>query len=153
MSHFYFCGIDSGSIFICPRFFLGQVITKNMSLCSWEITKKSFCQKRLYIFHFSTLWIWLFEIFDKCLQGQKLSRSSTGTTKSPIPGNHWVPLGCRALLGSVKPRQLMLSDRICCQTINVVRQWMLSDSQYHQTGNVVRQSIWSDNRAIPVMKL
>ena len=60
--------------------------------------------------------------------------------------------GCRALLGSVKPRQLMLSDRICCQTINVVRQWMLSDSQYHQTGNVVRQSIWSDNRAIPVMK-
>ena len=24
------------------------------------------------------------------------------TTKSPIRGNHWVPLGCRALLGSVK---------------------------------------------------
>ena len=24
------------------------------------------------------------------------------TTKSPIQGNHWVPLGCRALLGSVK---------------------------------------------------
>jgi hypothetical protein len=24
------------------------------------------------------------------------------TTKSPIRGNHWVSLGCRALLGSVK---------------------------------------------------
>jgi hypothetical protein len=26
------------------------------------------------------------------------------TTTSPIRGNHWVPLGCRALLGSVKLR-------------------------------------------------
>ena len=138
--------VESILDFICPRVFFGQVITKNLSLCSWEITKKSFCQKRLYIFHFSTLWIWLFEIFDKCLQGQKLSRSSTGTTKSPNPGNHWVPLGCRALLGSVKPRQLMLSDRICCQTINVGRQSMLSDSQYHQTGNVVRKPKLSDSR-------
>ena len=24
------------------------------------------------------------------------------TTKSSIGGNHWVPIGCRALLGSVK---------------------------------------------------
>ena len=73
------------------------------------------------------------------------------TTKSPIPGNHWVPLGCRALLGSVKPRQLMLSDRICCQTIEFVRQPISSDRQCCQKAKVVRQLIWSDNRAIPVI--
>ena len=33
------------------------------------------------------------------LQGPRLM---AWTTKSPIWGNHWVPLGCRALLGSVK---------------------------------------------------
>ena len=34
------------------------------------------------------------------LQGPRLM---AWTTKSPIRGNHWwVPLGCRALLGSVK---------------------------------------------------
>ena len=32
------------------------------------------------------------------------------TTKSPIRGNHWVPLGCRALLGSVKCEKC---DYIC----------------------------------------
>jgi hypothetical protein len=32
------------------------------------------------------------------LQGPRLM---TWTTKSPIQGNQWVPLGCRALLGSV----------------------------------------------------
>ena len=72
------------------------------------------------------------------LQGPRLM---AWTTKSPIPGNHWVPLGCRALLGSVKPRQLMLSDRICCQTINVVRQWMLSDSRYGLT--IGQNQLWN----------
>ena len=33
------------------------------------------------------------------LQGPRLM---AWTTKSPIRGNHWVLLGCRALLGSVK---------------------------------------------------
>ena len=33
------------------------------------------------------------------LQGPRLM---AWTTKSPIWGNHWVLLGCRALLGSVK---------------------------------------------------
>ena len=33
------------------------------------------------------------------LQGPRLM---AWTTKSPIQGNHWVPIGCRALLGSVK---------------------------------------------------
>ena len=69
--------------------------------------------------------------------------------------------GCRALLGSVKPRQLMteyvvrqnmLSDDQCWQTVNVVRQPISSDRQCCQKAKVVRQSIWSDNRAIPVMK-
>ena len=54
--------------------------------------------------------------------------------------------GFRALLGSVKPRQLMMSDRICCQTEYVVRRSMLADSQYHQTGNVVRKPKLSDSR-------
>ena len=31
------------------------------------------------------------------------------TTKNPIPGNHWVPLGCRALLGSVKRQGITFS--------------------------------------------
>ena len=33
------------------------------------------------------------------LQGPRLM---AWTSKSPIRGNHWVPLGCRAHLGSVK---------------------------------------------------
>ena len=35
------------------------------------------------------------------LQGPRLM---AWTTKSPILGNHWVPLGCRVLLGSVKQK-------------------------------------------------
>ena len=33
------------------------------------------------------------------LQGPRLM---AWTTKSPIRGNHWIPIGCKALLGSVK---------------------------------------------------
>ena len=92
--------------------FLGQITTKNLSLRSWEITKKSFRRKLLKIFHFFTLWIWLFGIFDKRPQGCYEVKYSMGllqgprlmarTTKSPIRRNHWVPLGCRGHLGSVK---------------------------------------------------
>ena len=104
--------IDSGPIFYMSQSFFGQ---KNLSLFSWEIIKKSFCWKWLKIFLFSTLWIWLFGIFDKnrpAAQGSNEVKNSRDllqgprlmawTTKSPIRGNHWVPLGCRALLGSVK---------------------------------------------------
>ena len=50
------------------------------------------------IFHFSTLWIWLFGIFDKPPQGCDEVKNSMGprlmawTLKSSIQGNHWVPL-------------------------------------------------------------
>ena len=74
--------------------------------------KKSFCRKWLKKFHFLTLWIWLFGIFDKCPQGWDEVKNSMGllqgprlmawTTKSPILENHWVPWGCMAHLGSVK---------------------------------------------------
>ena len=100
-----------GQYFICPGVFIGQITTKNLSLCSWEITKKSFRRKLLKIFHFFTLWIWLFGIFDKRPQGCYEVKYSMGllqgprlmarTTKSPIRRNHWVPLGCRGHLGSV----------------------------------------------------
>ena len=82
------------------RVFLGQITTKNLSLCLWEITKKVFCRKLLKNFHFSTLWIWLFEIFDQRPQGCDEVKTSMGlllgprlmawTTKSPIRRNHWV---------------------------------------------------------------
>ena len=101
-----------GQYFICPRVFLGRITTKNLSLCPWEITKKSFRRKLLKIFHFLTLWIWLFGIFDKRPQGCHEVKNSMGllqgprlmawTTKSPILENHWVPWGCMAHLGSVK---------------------------------------------------
>ena len=52
------------------------------------------------------------EIFDKRTQGCNEVKNSMGllqgprlmawTTKSPIRRNHWVPLGCRGHLGSVK---------------------------------------------------
>ena len=102
------------------RFFFRQINIKNLSSCSWEITKKSFRGKLLKIFHFSTLWIWLFGIFDKHPQGCDEVKNSMGllqgprlmtwTTKSQIRGNHWVPLGCRTLLGSVKCEKC---DYIC----------------------------------------
>ena len=98
-------------ILYVPVFF-SQITTKNLFLCSWEITKKSFCRKWLNIFHFSTLWIWLFGVFDKRPRGCDKVKNSMGLlqgprlmawiTKNPIRGNHRVPLGCRALLGSVK---------------------------------------------------
>ena len=94
-----------------PTFF-NQITSKKLSLCSWEITKKILRWKGLKIFHFLTLSIWKFGIFDKCLQGCDEVKNSmgplqgprlmTGITKSPIWGNQWVHLGCRALLGSVK---------------------------------------------------
>ena len=100
------------NIFICLRGFLGQISIKNLSLYSWEITRKFFCKKMLKNFNFSTFWIWLFGIFDKHPQGCNEIKTSMGllqgfrlrawTTKSPIQGNHWVPWGCRAHLGSVK---------------------------------------------------
>ena len=81
-------------------------------LCSWEITKKSLCRKWLKRFHFLTLWIWKFGIFDQNPQGCERVKNSMGLlqgprlmawiTKSPIRGNCWVPWGCRAHLGSVK---------------------------------------------------
>ena len=52
-----------------------------------------------------------FDFFEKALhligllQGPRLM---TRTTKSPIRGNHWVLIGCRALLGSVRPFMLKL---------------------------------------------
>ena len=70
--------------------------------------------------------------------GQKLNESSTGprlkawTTKSPIRGNHWFPLGCRALLGSVKIWHLLnsLSDwktfKSCWLHITLHFWWLLS---------------------------
>ena len=92
-------------------FLFNQITTWKLSLCSWEITKKSFCRKLLKIFHFLTLWIWLFGIFDKRPQGCHEVKNSMGllqgprlmawTTKSPILENHWVPWGCMAHLGSV----------------------------------------------------
>ena len=105
-------GLILGKYFICPGVFIGQITTKNLSLCSWEIIKKSFRGKLHKNFHFSTLWIWLFWIFDKYPQGCYEVKNSMGhlqgprlmawTTENPIRGNHWVPWGCGAHLGSVK---------------------------------------------------
>ena len=113
-----FVGSILRQYFICLRVFFGRITTKNLSLCSWEITEKSFRGKLLKNFHFSTLWIWLFWIFDKHPQGCDEVKNSMGllqgprlmtwTTKSPIRGNHWVPLVCRALLGSVNKTMLRL---------------------------------------------
>ena len=114
-----------GKYFICMGVFLGQITTKNLSLRSWEITKKSFRRKLLKIFHFFTLWIWLFGIFDKRPQGCYEVKYSMGllqgprlmarTTKSPIRRNHWVPLGCRGHLGSVKQCITFISYRLYCK--------------------------------------
>ena len=90
----YFCWIDSGPIFYMSWRFFCQITTKKTCLYVHE------------------KWIWLFGIFDKPSQGCDEVKNSMGllqgprlmawTTKSPIWGNHWVPWGCRAHLGSVK---------------------------------------------------
>ena len=104
------------------EFFLGRITTKNLALCPWEITEKSFRRKLLKFFHFLTLWIWLFGIFDKRPQGCHEVKNSMGllqgprmmawTTISPILENHWVPWGCMAHLGSVKPKMLVSRPKI-----------------------------------------
>ena len=105
--------IDSGPIFYISKSFFEQNHYKKPVFCPWEIIKKSFRRKLLKIFHFLTLWIWLFGIFDKRPQGCHEVKNSMGilqgprlmawTTKSPILENHWVPWGCMAHLGSVNP--------------------------------------------------
>ena len=39
------------------------------------------------------------------------TRLMAWTTKSPIQENHWVPVGCRALLGSVQ--SVMIAAILC----------------------------------------
>ena len=122
-----------GRYFICLGVFIGQITTKNQSLRSWEIIKKSFRRKLHKNFHFWTLCIWLFGIFDKRPQGCYEVKNSMGhlqgprmmawTTKSPIRGNRWVPWGCRAHLGSVKGHFWSMPKaefRIWCGTWNFV---------------------------------
>jgi hypothetical protein len=79
----YFCRINSGPIFYMSKSFFGQTTTKNLFLCSWEITKKSLCWKLLKIFHFSTVSIWLFGIFDKRPQGCDQVKNSMGLLQGP----------------------------------------------------------------------
>ena len=94
------------------HFCFNQITSKNVSLSSWEIIKKILHGKGLKFFHFSTLWIWNFGIFGKhpCRSAMRsktqwvfyrgIYSRMAWTTKSIIRGNHWVPLGCRALLSS-----------------------------------------------------
>ena len=57
LNRFHYCQILLSDRFwtdlnICLGVFLGQITSKNLFLCSWEITKKSFRWKWLRIFHF-----------------------------------------------------------------------------------------------------
>ena len=109
----YFCQIDSGPIWKFVGYFFCQITSKKLSLCSWEITKKSLWWKGLNFF-FSFFDLMDLKIWDfwqipsgvwkvKNSMGlQQGSRLMARTTKSPILGNHWVPLVCKALLGSDK---------------------------------------------------
>ena len=113
----YFCRIASGPIFYMSGNCFGPNTTKNLSLCSWKITKKLFRPNLLKKIHFSTLWIWLFGILDKRPQGCDEVKTLMGllqaprlmawTPKSPVRRNHWVPWGWRAHLGSVKSRSIL----------------------------------------------
>ena len=104
--------IDSGPIFYMSQSFFWPNHYKKPVFMFMRNYKEILLRNWFKIFHFSTLWIWLFGIFDKRPQGCDEVKNSMGllqgprlmawTTKSPIRGNHWVPLGCRALLGSVK---------------------------------------------------
>ena len=90
--------------------FFGQITSKKLFSCSWEITKKSLRQKGLKIFIF---WPYGFENLGFLTNaawvrwGQKLNGSSTGTKTDDLDrkksnlGKSVVPLGCRAILGSV----------------------------------------------------
>ena len=108
-----------GRYFICLQGFFGPNHYKKPV---WEITKKFFRRKWVKNLYFLTLWTWVFGIFDKHPQGCYEVKNSMGllqgprlmawTTKSPIRGNHWVPLSCRALLGSVKTLILFLGETL-----------------------------------------
>ena len=94
----YFCRINSGPIFYMSQSFFWPNHYK----------KPVFMFMRNYKDFFSFFDLMDLTIWEGCdevknsmglLQGPRLM---AWTTKSPIRGNHWVPLGCRALLGSVK---------------------------------------------------
>ena len=96
---------------LSATFFLTKSLQTNCPYIHKKLQRNPSVGRGLKI-HFWSLWIWKILIFDKCPQGCDEVKNTMGilhgprlmtwTTKSPIPGNHWVPLGCRALLGSVK---------------------------------------------------
>ena len=94
------------------KIFFCQITSKKLPLCSWE-TQRNFSVWRGLTF--LIFWPYGFENFGflkNVCRGAMSSKNSMGllkglrliawTTKSSIRGNHWVPLGCMALLGSVK---------------------------------------------------
>ena len=99
-------------------FFLTKSLQTNCPYIHKKLQRNPSVGRGLKI-HFWSLWIWKFLIFDKCPQGCDEVKNTMGilhgprlmtwTTKSPIPGNHWVPLGCRALLGSAKKYKSKIS--------------------------------------------
>ena len=71
-----------------------KMLTPNIPKNQWEkLNRFHYCQ-------ISKFWFFW--------KGPTLDGSSTRTTKSPIRGKHWVLIGCRALLGSVRPFMLKL---------------------------------------------
>ena len=101
---------------MCPRFFFCQISLQKNCLYVYEKLQRN-PKKGLRNVYFSTLFIWQFGIFEKRPQGCDEVKNSIGllqgprlmvwTTKSPIWGNRWVPLSCRALLGSVNSLSLL----------------------------------------------
>ena len=122
--------IDAGPIFYMSESFFGLNHYKKPVSMFMRNYIEIFRRNLEINFQFSTLWIWLFGIFDKRPQGCDEIKTSMGllqgprliawTTKSPIRRNHWVPCGCRAHLGSVK------WPGWCCYTVlQMLRQFCL----------------------------
>ena len=112
----YICRIDSRPIFfIVGYFFLAKSLQKNCLYLHEKLQRKPFVGRGLNVFIF---WPYRFENLRFLTNARKgAMRSKTQwvfynlqgtrlmawTTKRPIRGNHWILLGCKALLGSVKP--------------------------------------------------
>ena len=100
------------NILYVREFFWAESLQKTCLCVHEKLQRNPSVGSCLIFFYFSTLWIWLFGIFDKRPQGCREVKNPMGllqgprmmswTTKSPILENQWVPWGCRANLGSVK---------------------------------------------------
>jgi hypothetical protein len=135
--HFNFFGkVDRywADLKICLQVVFCQITSKNLSLCSWEITKKSFRWKGLKIF-------WKFGIFDKRSQGCNEVKNSMGLLQGPRSST--CPLTCFFWLLSHSSWQKYYKSVFFSQSCFwMIKFTVIPKTHYLALGNLAKLIFW-----------